>query len=284
MVLFVSLSMLLAFFVHVSYLNVAKLKYPIEEDLTTFLSFFLAIVMGITFLLKTVVYNKVVGTYGVKVGLLILPILLAFFTIVSLLVGGIFGSTPESESFVLFFLVISLVKLFAQGVKEAIEIPAFKIFYQAIDVKIKFDIQSKIDGVVNEISAAVSGMILFILALIPGMNQTYYSIIQFLFIVVWAYVVIKLYDEYRNTLQNSLKGHVGDEDSVKKYSIASILDNELKKDSGDLVVNTLRLFEKIEPNLFEEKLIECTNSKDENVKKYASEKIEILQLSVGNIF
>ena len=281
MVAFVSLSMLLAFFIHMSYLNVAKQKYPDEVELTNFLSFFLAIVMGITLLLKTVVYNRVVSTYGVKVGLLILPVLLAFFTIVSLLVGAIFGSTPESDTFVLFFLVISLVKLFAQGVKEAIEIPAFKVFYQAIDIKIRFDIQSKIDGVVNEIAAALSGAILFVLGLIPGMNQTYYSIIQFLFVIVWTYVVIKLYDEYRNTLKDSLKSHVGDEDETNKYSIETILENQLKKDNADLVLNTLKLFENIEPLLFEEKLLNCAENKNKNVKDFALEKIKSLQLNTN---
>ena len=63
----------------------------------------------------------------------------------------------------MFFMFVAISKLFAHSLRMAIEVPSFKLLYQPLDTSIKFDVQAKIDGTVNEL-------------LVPAQNSTWEKI------------------------------------------------------------------------------------------------------------
>jgi ATP/ADP translocase len=132
MSIFVVMSMLAAFFIQFSFLSVTKENYPDHNDLAEFLGAFTGSLLLFTFLFKTFLYSKLMKTYGLKVSVLISSFLLGIFTAIAVLIGSVFGYTTASASFMFFFLIISLSRLFSKALKDAVEVPAFKILYQSL--------------------------------------------------------------------------------------------------------------------------------------------------------
>jgi len=284
MALFVVLSMVSAFFIHFSFLSVTDINYPNAQELAGFLGVFTGVIMVFSFLFKTFIYSKLIKTYGLKVGLLVLPLLLGFFTIVAAITGSFTGYSLESDSFIFFFLLISLGKLFAQSLKASIETPAFKLFYQPLDTSIRYDIQAKIDGLVNEVAAFAGGIILVGLASLNFIELIHFSYILVIIVVVWAYVAFKLFSQYRGTLQDSLaRAQSGEKvaTETESYMKLVIADANVNSNPAKLVY-ALRIAEQIEPYFYQNSLVSLLKSKFDHVKKYCLEKIIQLKLYQAN--
>ncbi len=204
MSIFVTGTMVAMFLIHTSFLVATKSIYPGDAEFAGFLGNFTAAMMILTFIIKTFVYSKLVKTYGLKVSFLILPGVVILFTLGAIIAGHAFGTDPADSSFIFFFLMLALSKLFAVALKEAFQNPSFKILYQSLDKKIRFGIQAKIDGVVNEIAASISGGILAVLGLISFIGLVHREYILAAVLVGCGWLTIKLYNEYQNSLKSSL--------------------------------------------------------------------------------
>ena len=203
MSLFVGLSMVVAFFVQFIFLATTEKQYESSADFALFFAQFTLAMMIVTLVIKTFVYNRLIKTYGLKVTLLILPFLLiAILVGVNILSYTTNVSEVESSGFMLFFILIALGRLLSNALKSGLEVPAFKLLYHSLDTNIKYDAQARIDGVVNEISAVCSGLLLTGLALI------FTEPIHFVYVLVgilglWIIVTFYLYKHYRNALAQS---------------------------------------------------------------------------------
>ncbi|MHC1705564.1 MAG: hypothetical protein AB9846_16810 [Tenuifilaceae bacterium] len=204
MALFVVLSMLVAFFVHFLFLAVAKDRFENSEELAKFLGGLMGTLTFVSILIKTFVYGNLMKNYGLKVTLLVSPVIMAILTIGAAVIGSFFGYTLESASFTFFFLLISLSKLFQQALKNSVESPSLKMIYQSLDPSIRYEVQAKVDGTVNEIAALASGVILTALSLISFFALIHYTFILFIIIVLWGIITVYLYKGYRKTLQLTL--------------------------------------------------------------------------------
>lgn len=216
MALFVILSMLAAFFMFYTFLPITKAKYSGEGEYTNFLGMFMASLMLFTLLFKTFAYGKLTKVYGLKINLLLPPVILGIFTILAVIAGIVFGYTIESSSFMLFFLLISLGRLFSVSLKSGIEVPSQKILYQSLDTSIRHRVQVVIDGMVNETAAILAGLILLLIGLFDFFNTIHYSCFLLAITVVWVFVAIKLHKEYRLSLEVTLdKSKNTDQDKDK---------------------------------------------------------------------
>jgi len=185
---------------------VTRAQYPAEEDMARFLGIFTGSMMIFTLLVKLLVFSYLIRNYGLKVCLAVSPILLALFTVVAILVGMSMGYTPEaSGGFLIFFLLLALGRLFSKSLKDSIESPSFKVIYQTIDEKIRFEIQSGMDGTVNEIAALSSGLILAGMGVLSFIKLIHFSWVLLAFILIWIFVAVRLYTEYRKSIHRALE-------------------------------------------------------------------------------
>lgn len=221
MALFVIFSMFAAFFVQYSFLVVTNEQYPLEEDLASYLGFFTGSMMAFTLIIKTFVYSKLMKTYGLKVSLMLSSLLLILFTGIAIGIGFISGFEKASPGFIYFFLFISMGKLFNKTLKDALEVPAFKLLYQSLKKSIRFDVQAKIDGTINEIAALTSGLLLGALSILSFIELIHFSVFLFVLLVAWAFITIKLYKEYRNSLEQALQQNIHEEDLEKVDPVIS---------------------------------------------------------------
>ncbi|MCG8409897.1 MAG: hypothetical protein MI739_01265 [Bacteroidales bacterium] len=283
MSIFVVMSMLTAFFIQYSFLSVTKDNYPNHDDLTEFLGAFTGSLLLFTFLFKTFLYSKLMKTYGLKTSIIISPFLVGIFTLLASIIGSLWGYTTASASFMFFFLIISLGRLFSKVLKDAVEVPSFKILYQSLKVDIRHDVQAYVDGTINEIAALASGLLLAVLGLFEFFTLLHYSYALLIILFVWFLFSKKLYAEYKVTLQESLaefKAVKETEDSINDY-----LNKNLDKPFVDskMFITGLEFNSKLAPFKFEQNLKELVKHKNPNIKLYAKEKIVELKLIYENI-
>jgi len=204
MAVFIVLSMISAFFIYFSFLSVTRIKYPDPVELAAFLGAFIAFANIFSFLVRTFVYNKIIENYGLKVTLMLVPVLLGIFTVLAVIVGTFFGTSPENESFIFFFILIALSRLMYLTLRESVQLQTFEVMYQSLNKSIRFLVQAAIDGMVNEFAAIFSGLLLVGLSFLSGFGIIHYSYLLFAFIVVWSFIAARLYREYHSSLERSL--------------------------------------------------------------------------------
>jgi AAA family ATP:ADP antiporter len=204
--IFIALSVVTAFFVQYSFMAVTREQYPAEEDMARFLGIFTGSMMIFTLLVKLLVFSYLIRNYGLRTCLAVSPILVAAFTAIAIIIGMSMGYTPESTSgFLIFFLLLALSRLFSKSLKDSIESPSFKVIYQTIDEKIRYEVQSAMDGTVNEIAALSSGLLLAGLGVLSFVRLIHFSWVLFVIIILWVFVALRLYTEYRKSIRKALE-------------------------------------------------------------------------------
>ena len=210
--LFIAFSVIVAFFIQYSFMAVTRERYPLEEDLASFLGMFEGTMMVFTLLIKTFIFSYLIKNHGLKITLAVGPVLIGIFVVVAVVIGSTMGYLPESGGFLVFFLILALGRLFSKAMKDSLETPAFKVLYQTISERLRYSVQSAIDGTINEFAALASGIILSILGALSFIRLIHFSWVLLALILAWVYTAVKLYSQYRNSVRKSIDTLEGKED------------------------------------------------------------------------
>jgi AAA family ATP:ADP antiporter len=226
--IFIALSVMTAFFVQYSFMAVTREQYPAEADMARFLGLFTGSMMIFTLLIKLLVFSYLIRNYGLKTCLAISPFMVAGFTAIAIVVGMLMGYTPAATSgFLVFFLLMAVSRLFSKSLKDSIESPSFKVIYQTVDEKIRYEVQSGIDGTVNEIAALSSGLLLAGLGALSFIKLIHFSWVLFGLILIWIVFALRLYAEYRKSIRDSLEAVVTSGSSSTSAGSISDLKNKI---------------------------------------------------------
>ncbi len=289
--MFLLFSMVTFTFVQYSFQTVASLQYPNENELRNFLATFHLGYLILSFIMQTFVNDKIIGEYGLKVALFILPIIVGFFTICSIVAGTIFGFVPVdgSNTFIWFFLFISITRLFNYAIRDALENPSFKLFFMPLDNAKRFDVQSKVEGVVNETSRLLAGVIILALSFVSFFELIHYTYAVVFLIGGYIFFVGKLYNQYRNKIKLKLESRDASSDSLDadtvRTSMARNLEAALAKSQPEKAIFLFRLLEKINPNAVGSSINKLMAHSSANIREYAQAKLnEIKGLSVSDKF
>ena len=155
-------------------------------------------IMVFTLIMQTFINERLIASYGLKTALIVLPVVLGLFTIGAIITGNLFGYLPDSENFIWFFLFIVLSKFFSNSIREALENPTFKIFFMPLKINIRFDVQAKIEGVINESSRLLAGTMILIIGTLSFLDIIHYTYFLLAIIIGYFFVTGRLYNEYRN--------------------------------------------------------------------------------------
>ncbi len=282
MAIFIALSVMTAFFVQYSFMAVTREQYPAEEDMARFLGIFTGSMMIFTLLVKLTVFSYLIRNYGLRTCLAISPILIAVFTAIAIAIGMLSGYTQASPNgFLIFFMLLALSRLFSKSLKDSIESPSFKVIYQTIDEKIRYEIQSGMDGTVNEIAALSSGLLLAGLGILSFIKLIHFSWVLFIIILIWVFVAFRLYTEYRKSIRKALETVSDDTAGMEVLSERTILKNRFSGDRAfrsdyfNLISGNYSVFENIDNKWYHKRIIDYSAlKKDVNLipvlKKLAS--------------
>ncbi|MBS1490668.1 MAG: hypothetical protein JSS93_09080 [Bacteroidetes bacterium] len=275
---FIVVSLIALRFVDYSFYNVSVVQYTNQNSLSIFLSLFEATIVILSFIFTTFITDRIAQDYGLRVAMIINPIVVFIFTVVAFLLGSFFGfdaTVSGKNQVIYFFIAIAMSKLFINMLRDALDTPIFKFYYVPIDKSIKIDTQTKIEGVVFALASTIAGGLIVLINQFHFFNLLSVTAFTAVFLVIWYFVANRMYQGYKHTLQSSLvkNKEAVEKDVVKEYTLDSVLDKEVKSDAESKVIYGLKLMEKLEPALFESSIVSLSESSIKRVKQFALDKI-----------
>jgi hypothetical protein len=282
MALFIIVSMAALRFIDYSFFNVSTKQFN-PEDLGSFLSAFEGLVVIFAFLFTTFATDWIQQNYGLKVSLLINPVLLIGFTLLAAVIGYFFGfdKTISGANAIYFVLMVAMSKLFVNSLRDAIDTPVFKQYYIPIDKEVRVDAQAKIEGSITALASAVGGGAIVLINQVKIFDLYTITLFTIPFLALWYLFVTQMYKKYRQTLNDSLISNrkAVEKEIVKEFTVDSILEKEARGTVEDKVIYGLKLMEKLQPAMFENSLLQLASSNLKKVKEFAQLKIDALGLT-----
>jgi MFS family permease len=270
-----------------SFQQLVSVQYPNQRELTNFNAFFMAAVYGLSLFMQTFINSRIIGNYGLRISLLLLPLVLMVFSVGSIAAGLSFGfdKATSSSGFIYFFLFVAMSRLFNWTLRDSLEAPVFKLFFIPLDGRLRFNIQSKVEGMVNESSRFVAGLLIFLLAFIPFFKVIHISMALVVLAVVYYFVVNRLYGGYRGKIRLKLENTDSQQDKLEKgfAQVTKKLEAMLLKANSGKAVFSYKLLEKINASQMSVWVNSLIKNEEETIHQYAQEKLnEIKGLSVSD--
>ncbi|QCK14970.1 hypothetical protein DCC35_09550 [Mangrovivirga cuniculi] len=284
---FLIVSMIAFKFIEFIYSNALEQRYiNDEQSLFAFIGIANGTIMILSFLIQTFVNDRIIADYGVKTAVLVMPVILGVLSIVAIFITTAFGfSGVESAGFAAYFIVIVGAYVFTNSLRDAMENPAFKLYFLPLEDNIRFDIQTKIEGVIGQVATLVAGGFMLLLSFV-NLERAYFLLSLLFIVVLMVFVVNALHKQYNDVLHkklSTLKKNVNNADAKLPFN-SVVLNHDvilglLKSDLNTVKLN-LDLVKKIEPGQYYELLYYLLNSDKEEVVMYVLKLItEIKPLS-----
>ncbi len=268
---FIAISIITFTLVDYTFLSVSQKQYPDQNALAKFLSYIYMSIWLVTLIMQTFFNDKIIAAYGFKIALLILPVVLTFFAIVCI-ITGVFFNNPGSgvQVSAWFFISIVVTRFIAQTLREALENPTFKLFFMPLNVKIRFDIQAKVEGVIVEVSRTVAGAVIYVLPLLVAFKFVHYTFVLLFFMIGYFYLTGRLYNEYRNSVRRKLEKKDELEETVQEDQVLEKeLKNNLKIRETGVKIFTIKLIDRIDPGIIKQYVPIFLSDPDKLLKKFA---------------
>jgi ATP:ADP antiporter, AAA family len=287
MSLLLFVSMIVFVFNQYSFQQLISIQYPNQRELTDFNAFFMAAVYGLSLFMQTFINSRIIGNYGLRVSLLLLPFVLAVFSIGAIVAGFSFGYDKLSDptGFIYFFLFVAMSRLFNWTLRDSLETPVFKLFFIPLDGRLRFSVQSKVEGIVNESSRFIAGLLIFLLAFIPFFKIIHISMVLAVMAGIYYLVVNRLYGGYRGKIRLKLENTDNQQDKLEKgfAQVTRKLEGMLLKPHSGKAVFSYKLLEKIDASQMSVWVNSLIKNEEETIHHYAQEKLnEIKGLSVSD--
>lgn len=275
LVAFALLSAAAVLVVEYNFLSVAAQQYPDTNSLANFLAYYGGILTIFSLVLQTFVADRVIATYGMKISLLILPLIVGIIALISSVIGLFFGASSSFEGFIFFFLFVAMTKLLHNSAFDAFEDPISKTLFIPLDTDIKLDAQSKINGFFREMSKILVGSIFIGLGLFHFASQALFTFLLAGAMLYYAYLLIVIYNEYRKTLTNTLSKHKTEDDTDLnlEYDLTGLLKKNIKTTEPKRLDSGLRLLRKLNPLEYQFSLGLLISHKSEVVRSIAAKSI-----------
>jgi len=231
--------------------------------------FFFGVVSIIEFLIKTTISGRLINKYGIRLGLIILPVILILITALSLMSGTLLAGSG------LFFSFIAVNKLVIRAIRTAFYDPCFQILYQIIDEKIRLAYQNVIEGFSKSAGNILSGLVLIALMSLKFLNLIHFNFFYLAIVVVWFFLVISTYREYKSKLKSILrKGNAKNSSSQTiDHRILNQIKTKMKEDEVSSFKFSFYLIENLFPLEIESIIKQNLQNKNQQIQDFILNKI-----------
>ncbi len=284
---FLLVSMITFVFSQFAFQELVKEQYPTQRELTNFMAFFTGSVYGLSLIMQTFVNNRIISNYGLKISLYLLPIIVGIFSIIAVTSGGFFGFEKATNpvGFLYFFLFISLSRLFNWTIRDSLENPVFKLFFIPLEGDLRFSIQSKVEGLVNESARFIAGLMIFLFALIPSFRVIHLSILIVIFAGLYLFFINKLYGGYRSKIRLKLESGDSKVEKLERgfSQVSNRLQEMLRSSSSEKAVFSFKLLEKLNATNVSSWINSLMKNDDETTRYFGQQRMnEMKGLSVSD--
>ncbi len=278
---FITISMVTFMFTQFSFQEMVGVQYPNERELANFLAYFSLAIQVMSLIMQTFVNDRIISNYGLRISLFILPVVVSVFVIAALISGMAFGYEKGAapQGFVFYFLLISLSRLFNAMLRDSLENPVYKLFFIPLNNRVRFNIQAKIEGIVNETARFIAGVLIFALPMLPFFKTIHILIAVVLLLIGYFVFANKLHIGYKSKIRLKLENLDYDIVKIEKgYSnISNQLQQILVSGRRSAAIFSFKLLEKISPSSVATWVNNLIKNEDELVKSFAQEKMNYLK-------
>lgn len=183
------------FYVEYIFFTESRIIFPNKESLASFLGLFFGISAILEFFIKTFLYNRLITKFGIRLGILILPLSMVF----SFTVSVVYGLGYDTAA--IFFACVALSRFFMSAIRKAISEPAYQTLYQPIPAKFRLNIQGRIEGRAKAMGGLIAGALLFVLVNLSNLNALQLSALFLAIALVWALVSVLSQKSYKKMVR-----------------------------------------------------------------------------------
>ena len=197
-VAFTSLSWLGWYVVDTLFYNEVAARYAREDQLASFLGVFGAISGCLTLVSRTVVTGPVISRYGLVVGLLACPVLVAASAAVVAVSGTVVGAG------LLVFWLALLTKLASDVLEASIHRSSFLVLYQPLAPRQRLRVQTTVETLAEPVAVACAGVVLLVLINLLGFGAIQLAYVAVAILLVMSAVGVVLGRAYPAALLQAL--------------------------------------------------------------------------------
>ncbi|NPA68183.1 MAG: MFS transporter [Chlorobi bacterium] len=219
--------------------------------------------------------SRILVKYGVKLGLIVLPLSITLIVFLSLITGFTAGAAS-----IAFLVLMTLNKSFERIMRRGLDDPSFNILYQPLPAALQPAVQSKV-GVVMQFAIGIAGLLLLGLNLIlnlgDGFSLEYFPVFFLPILILWVITARKLYLAYKTKLRAILKELTGRKQrETSKYRYGTeVLSKKFKKFNDNVVRLSVTILAETNPGIFEPYAASLLKKNDELINKAVLKSIDV---------
>jgi AAA family ATP:ADP antiporter len=230
-------------FYYIDYMFLTQLRVRFAGNtgqLAEFIGLFYGIIRIIELVFKTFLSGRLLGQYGLKFSLVSLPLLL--LVVIGLAAAG---GTLLGDAATVLFLLMAFAKLIERVLTKSLYDPSFNILYQPLDPDLRLTVQTKTEGMVQQVAVGLSGITLLLFNWIGSFELVLYVLV--LQVGGWMVCAWLMHKEYRLTLLRNLENQAGSRSLRSDASSVDLLKDELLSLNPGRAVVALHLLKRIVP-------------------------------------
>ena len=205
MATFVVIGVAVSVLLHYEFLSVTQNRFPGGAELVEFLGYFFGIGVLLAWMMKRFLFHWIKRKFGIKMTLLLMPVLLLLLTIPASIYGEEYSYGGGLQLFTYFFLLVVLSNLFSRSMKESMENPSMNLIYQTLNPTERVNVQSGIEGVFVQIGVFATGLFLSLFVMLQFVELYHVTYVLFVLLLLWFFVGLSLYKSYHRLLKVTLE-------------------------------------------------------------------------------
>ncbi len=263
-----ALSMTVIYIADFGFLSAIKVQTDLFSEEGSIPKFLALVYAGLKIgeLLISYFSSRLLSRYGIKLGLLVMPVFLTLIVVFSAIAGytdGVLG--------LVFLGLMTLNKSMERILRRGLDDPAFNILYQPLPGSKKLAVQTKV-GVVMQVAIAIAGVLLFGLNALmqqnSGFRLEYFPLFFLPILVAWFFTALSLYAAYKKKLREVLVEMSKAAQVASKYQYGTeVLTKKFKKFNENIVNLSVTILSETNPRALEPYASTLLANEDSVIKK-----------------
>ena len=259
------------YLVDFAFLGQMRARFSDVQKLAGFFGIFSGLTQGLSLLTRLLVSGPLLQRFGIRVGLLVLPLIHVVATALIVLDGALGDS---SGSALVFWLVIANQGVY-KTLKHPIDNPSFKVLYQPLKAEKRLAAQISVEVVFTPITIGIAGGIMLLMSAVLAYDPVRFSYVLLLNFALWALVARLGSSAYQGALLDVLRRRIVDDApfSLNDATSVALLRGKLSSPQPAEVIFALHLLEKADYPRLEGALIDRLGHGAAEVRRYALERL-----------
>ncbi len=197
------------YLVDFAFLEQMRSRYGDARHLATFFALFSGTSQVVSLLTRLFVSGPLLGRYGIRVGLLVLPLMHALCTTAIVVLG--LAPAPAGA---VFWLVITNQGIY-KTLKHPIDNPSFKVLYQPLRREERLATQVLVETLVTPITIGLAGGLMLLFSHVVPFDPVVFSLVMLATFAAWAWFSVRAAGEYTRALLEALRLRTVDDEPFR---------------------------------------------------------------------